>query len=101
MKIQSVALEQKSDLGAAVASLPWLPEVVGDVVESETVQQKATILEDGYQEQEVEQEGEGELSTTDDAVEDPTKHIPGPVWENNRSKVVRRCGRVDGSTAAR
>lgn len=34
MKIQSVALEQKSDLGAAVASLPWLPEVVKAMLSS-------------------------------------------------------------------
>ena len=50
-----------------------------------------------------------DLSSTDDSSSDsstedqkqlnPDHHIPGPVWQSRKSKVVHRFGRVEGSTA--
>ena len=116
MKIRSGAVEQKSVPDADVASLPSvpelpsLPEIVGDTFEAEKAQPELVTAEDGSQDQDANQEDDSSgVSSTDDsssdssneqqAVDDPTRHIPGPVWQNKRSKVVHRVGRVEGSTA--
>ena len=116
MKIRSGAVEQKTAPGAEVeslpslAELPSLPEIAGDTFEVEKNQPELITGDDGSQNQEAEQEDDSSgVSSTDDsssessgeqhAADDPTRHIPGPVWQNKRSKVVHRVGRVEGSTA--
>ena len=110
IKIQSGSVERKSDHeGGGVGLTSW-PDNVAETLEEEPVQPSAASLDDGFQELDADQQdGDSDLSSTDEsssassteeqAVEDPDHHIPGPVWQNKKSKVVHRCGRVDGSTA--
>ncbi len=110
MKIQSGVAERKSDHGGGLEGLPSLPGISEKDFEETVVPQSAEELDDAVHEPEDDQEaGDSDLSSTDESssesaaedqlLEKPEQHIPGPVWQNRKSKVVHRCGRLEGSTA--
>ena len=110
MKIQSGVVERKSDREELGAGLPSLPDVseggFGEDVEQfstagvdEAVHEPVDDQDDGDSNLSSTDESSSDSSTEEQPVEKPDQHIPGPVWQNKKSKVVHRCGRVEGSTA--
>ena len=110
MRIQSGVVERKSDHEEVCAGLPSLPGITEQGFGEAVVQSSAAELDEAVHEPKADQEdGDSDLSSTDESssdsstedqpLEKPEHHIPGPVWQNRKSKVVHRCGRLEGSTA--